>query len=353
MRIVHVVAEMGAGGAEALVEDLARHRLKRGDDVTIASAGGRRADALRAEGAKLVPLSLHRRSPSRALYGAAQVTPALRGRADLVHAHNVGAALVAHLATRFPRTGRKRPPMVVTVHGLPVADYPRAASALRRIADRVVAVSETERHHLVAAGLPADRVQVVDNGVAALPAPSRAAARAALGLDPDAPVALWAARLEPPKRPDVLLTAWQSVPSPAVLLVAGDGSLRMQPTERVRVLGERGDVGTLLAAADVFCLASDSEGMPMAVLEAMAAGVPVVATGVGGLVDGCGGAATLVPPNDAPALATALTALLSDPAMRESVAAAGRARVAERFSAEAMRAAYDAVYADLLARSVR
>jgi glycosyltransferase involved in cell wall biosynthesis len=347
VRIVHVIAEMGSGGAEALVEDLARHRLGLGDAVTVASAGGRRAEALATEGARLVPVALHRRSAWKAVLGAAGAARSLRGQADVVHAHNVGAALVAHLAARWPR---RRPPLVVTVHGLPAADYPRAAGLLRRTADLVVAVSETEREKLVAGGLPSDRVRVVDNAVAQ-PAPyDRARARQELGLDPDVPVALWVARLAPPKRPDLLVEAWRAVPEPAVLLVAGGGPLAVPEAERVRVLGERSDVSRLLAAADVYCLASDSEGMPMAVLEAMSAGVPVVATGVGGLVAGCTGAARLVPPGDAGALAAALTELLASPSRRAELAAAGRERVAERFSVAAMRGAYDAVYAALSVR---
>lgn len=337
MRVLHVIAEMGSGGAEALVEDLARHALARGDSVTVASAGGRRADALAAAGARLVPLPLHRRSALRAALGAVAVAPRLRGRYDVVHAHNVGAAVVAHLAVRWPR---RRPPLVVTVHGLPGTDYDRAARLLR-VADAVVAVSATERDLL--SGVPG--VRVVDNGVAPLPMPSRSEAREALGLDPDVPVAVWVARLAPPKRPDLLVSAWESVPS-GVLLVAGDGPLVVEGSERVRVLGERSDVGTLLAAADVYCLASDSEGMPMAVLEAMGAGVPVVASAVGGLVV-CGGAARLVPPGDAAALAAALSSVLGDRDERAKLAAAGRALVRERFSVEAMRAAYDAVYAEV------
>ena len=350
MRLLHVVAEMGAGGAEAVVDDLTRHRLALGDTVTVASAGGRRADALREAGARTVALPLHRRSALRAALGSVAVAPRLRGRADVVHAHNVGAAVVAHLATRWPA---RRPPLLATVHGLPAADYPRAARLLRRTADLVVAVSDSERALLVDAGLPADRVRVVDNGVAALPPVDRAVARRALGLADDVPVAVWVARLAPPKRPDLLVEAWRAVPEPAVLLVAGAGPLRVAATERVRVLGERSDVATLLAAADVYCLASDSEGMPMAVLEAMAAGVPVVASAVGGLVDACRDAAVLVPPGDAAGFAAAVTTLLGDPAARAQRAAAGLALVAARFSAATMRAKYDAAYADLAAGSVR
>ena len=344
MRVAHVIAEMGAGGAEALVEDLSRYALARGDAVTVVSAGGRRAESLAREGARLVSLALHRRSPVRALAGAAGAAPRLRRRYDLVHAHNVGATLVAHLATRWP--GR-RPPLVATVHGLPAGDYAKAARVLR-LADLVVACSETERAALASAGV--DSV-VIDNGVTALPAPSRAAARRALGLGDDVPVVVWVARLATPKRPDLLARAWESVPAPAELLVAGSGPLAISGP-RITSLGDRSDVGTLLAAADAYVLASDSEGMPMAVLEAMAAGVPVVATDVGGLAS-CGDAAELVPPGDATALGAALRRVLTDPGERARLSAAGRALVAARFSAAAMREKYDAVYADLLARSVR
>lgn len=348
MRAFHVIAEMGSGGAEAVVAELATAFAATGDEVWVASAGGRREPGLRAEGVHLLRTPLHHRSAP----GVAAASLALvRGRAtrpDVVHAHNVGAAVVAHLGTRWPR---RRPPLVATFHGVADADLAGAARWLRRTADLVVAVSTATAQRLRDHGFPEDRLRVVDNAVTTPPSVDRAEAREQLGLDADAPVVLCAARLVPQKRHDNLLRAFALVPRPATLLLAGTGPLRAdveaQADGDVRLLGERSDVPALLAAADVFALASDWEGLPMAVLEAMAAGVPVVATAVDGLVAGTAPAAMLVPPNDPDALGVALAEVLADPARRAAMADAGRALVRERYAPEVMVRGYRAVYAEL------
>jgi glycosyltransferase involved in cell wall biosynthesis len=360
MRVLQAIAELGSGGAEAVVEELTRRLLDEGHPVTLASAGGRREAALAAAGARVVRLPLaHRSAPGAARAAVLLAARVRRAPPDLVHAHNVGAAAVAHAGVRWPR---RRPPLVVTFHGVADGDYPRAAGLLRRTADLVVAVSAATADRLADAGYPRETLHTIDNAVTPPPRADRAEARRSLGLADGVPVALCLARLVPQKRHDLLVAAFATVPAPAVLLVAGTGPLAGDVAaaaaaaglgDRVRLLGERSDVPALLAAADVLCLASDWEGLPIAVLEAMSAGVPVVATAVDGLVAGVAGAARLVPPRDPAALGTALAAVLADPAERARLAAAGQARVADRYSPEAMWAAYRAVYADLLRDSVR
>lgn len=160
------------------------------------------------------------------------------------------------------------------------------------------------------------------------------------------------ARLEPQKNPLGLLEAFAAagVGASCRLLLAGDGSLRRETeakaaalgiAERVRFLGARTDVAEMLAACDLFVLASDWEGSPVSILEAMASGLPVIATAVGGVPelveDGVSG--LLAPPGDAVALAAALRRLASDPEARRRFGQAGRER-AERFGAGRMVAAY-------------
>jgi glycosyltransferase involved in cell wall biosynthesis len=271
---------------------------------------------------------------------------------DIVHAHNVRAT-VAAAAGRAAR--RPAPVLLTTVHGLGDDDYPRAARLLRGCGATVVAVSEDVAERLTAAGLPRARVAVVENAVPAPPAPDREAVRAELGVPAGVPVVLCAARLAPPKRVDLLLDAWPQVPD-AVLLLAGDGPDRAaveraahdQP--RVRVLGDRRDVGRLLGAADLLVLPSDREGLPMSVLEAMAAGVPVVASAVGGLLGLPAEALTRVPPGSAAELGAAVASLLGDEAARRRQASAARALVGQRYSSERMGAAYGTIYTGLAER---
>lgn len=351
MKVLHVIAEMGVGGAEAVVLSLAEDALARGDEVVIASSGGWRADALEALGARLVTVPMRGRDP-RSLISAvlALRRAASQERPDLVHVHNVKVAALIRAAG----VARKRLPTVVTFHGVPPAETLAASRVLLRSADVIVAVSADLRDRLVAAGCPADSVRVIENAVRPYELPPREQARSELGLPPDSPVVLCLARLAPPKRHDLLLTAWRHVPADAVLLLAGDGPNRTAVetvaadySGRVRVLGARQDVGTLLAAADVNVLPSDSEGLPISVLEALAAGVPSVVSAIGGLADALPGAAQLVVPGSADALAAGIGDLLSDPALRHRLATAGRALVEQRYGLDRMLAVYRTLYAEL------
>jgi glycosyltransferase involved in cell wall biosynthesis len=155
------------------------------------------------------------------------------------------------------------------------------------------------------------------------------------------------------KRHDVLLRAWADLPPQCVLLVAGDGPNRQALAalhgtlglrDRVRLLGNRSDVPLLLAAADVCTLASDWEGLPIFVLEALAAGRPVVATDVDGLREVLrDGGGALVPPRDPGALAQALRRLLTDDAARVAAGAAALETVRRRYDPDRMVRAYDAL----------
>ena len=158
------------------------------------------------------------------------------------------------------------------------------------------------------------------------------------------------ARLATPKRIDLLLEAWADVPD-AVLLVAGDGADRDALVrraaalgDRVRFLGERHDVDRLLSAADLLVLPSDREGLPMAVLEAMAAGVPVVASAVGGIPQLGADAVELVEPHRADALAAGVRRLLDDPVRRQHLVTGGIELVQQRFSSARMQSEYAEVY---------
>jgi glycosyltransferase involved in cell wall biosynthesis len=355
VRVLHVIAEMGAGGAESLVVQLTRDGRAMGWDSAVASAGGRRADELRADGVRLyaVPLT-HRRSLGVVRAARAARRAVSTERPDAILAHNVGSTVVAGLAAR---SLRHRPPVVAVFHGVSAADYPSATRLLDRFPDHVVPVSQAVADRLRTAGLRG-RMTVIPNAVTPPELPPADRARRELDLPDGTPVALCLARLVPQKRHDVLLRAWAGVPAPAQLLVAGNGPLRSELeqltaalglTDRVRFLGQRSDIGRLLAAADVTTLASDWEGLPIAVLESLGAGRPVVATAVDGVAGAVGRAGRLVPPGDPAALAAGLTELLYHAEARIGAAEAARDLMRTHYDPAVMMASY----ARLLASVVR
>jgi glycosyltransferase involved in cell wall biosynthesis len=273
-------------------------------------------------------------------------------RPDVVHAHGLRAGALAAIAVAFAQTaaGNKqgRPALVVTVHNAPPAGgvtgaiYRVLELIVARNADSVLCVSADLEDRMRAAG--ARRV-----GHALVPAPvsltadvsaeTRAALRAEFGADSGQAIVLAAGRLAAQKGFGLLLDAaarWGDIRPAPLLVIAGHGplaaELQAQPASlglTVRFVGHRRDLPTLLAAADVFVLPSVWEGQALILQEALRAGVPVVATRVGGNPELTGeDAAILVPPGDAQRLAEAVRAVLGDPALaaRLRKAAVVRAR---------------------------
>jgi glycosyltransferase involved in cell wall biosynthesis len=165
-------------------------------------------------------------------------------------------------------------------------------------------------------------------------------------------------RFFPQKNHRLLIEAFRKVTLPepnATLLLIGEGELRPEIerivsekglNERIRFLGLRKDIPELLGASDIFVLSSDWEGLPLTIIEAMAAGKPVIATAVGGLPElidqGING--VLVPPGDETALARAMTAMANDPLRAKQMGGAGRKIAREKFDIEAMVQAYEKLY---------
>jgi glycosyltransferase involved in cell wall biosynthesis len=340
---------MGSGGAETLVAGMVTTGGRYGWTSAIASGGGHRADALAAVGVPTFPVPVARRSATGVVRAVVATARAVRHfRPDVVLAHNVSASLTARLTA--PLGGR---PLVTVFHGVAEADYPGAARVLRRTSRRVVTVATATAERLRAAGLDSPDPVVIPNAVFPRPARvGRAEVRATLGISPGTPVALCVARLEPQKRHDILLDAWDLLGGDAVLLLAGDGGLRAELTrqvaargltDRVRFLGNRDDVPDLLAAADVTVLTSDWEGMPVAVLESLAAGRPVVASDVDGVRAAVGDGGIVVPRRDPVATALALCALLFDVDLHAAAAAAGLAAIHRDHDPHTLMRSYDEV----------
>lgn len=268
---------------------------------------------------------------------------------DVVHAHGLRAGMDAGLAAR-----RARKRSFLTVHNLVQTEiagrlrapfYRRAETAAVWANDHTFAVSREIARHLGAEG----KVEVLYLGIGDPPEVVRPAAevRAELGLDREQKLIVSVARLVPQKSLDVMLRAMELLAPENVLALLGEGRLRPELEalsrsaglgERVHFLGFRPDAPDWLAAADVFCLSSIWEGIPLSAQEAILLGTPVVATDVGGMRELISNKVSgrLVPPKDPHALAAALGDVLADPERAAGYAMAARDRVREVFSTERM-----------------
>jgi glycosyltransferase involved in cell wall biosynthesis len=363
MRVATVIDSLGLGGAERLLVTLARTAPQVDLDVTVMTLRDTHStvveDGIAAAGAGVIHVATTWRhqlvDPRRLLRLAGELR---RANVDVVHTHLGTANVLGVVAAR-----RLSLPVVGTLHNVRLGERGlrvRAQDVALRHADAIVAVGhEVARTHATA--LAPRPITVVPNPVdPQLLAPTRAAAvRGELARGRAGPILLDIARLEPQKGHVVLLEALRSVVDhwpDVVLALAGEGSLEgalaarvaeLGLDENVRLLGPRRDVPDLLAAADLFVSASHYEGMPLSILEAMAAGLPVVATAVGDVPTLVDGAGVLVPPNEPASLAAAIDAIVGDPARRRALGASGAQLVSHRYDAlrwaEQLRAVYERV----------
>jgi len=290
MRVLHVITGLAAGGAEQWLRLLLGHSSAEADVLALCNTGVV-AEAIRADGVRVTDLGMRGNRDVAAI--PRLVGHVRRGRYDLVHTHLYRAQVYGALAARLAGVAA----VVSTEHSLNdrliegrPTDRPGVRGlylAAARLTDRVVAVSEPVARRLVAWGVPPGKVVVVPVGIDpaafAFDAQARHAVRAELSLAPDAVVVGGVGRLVEPKRFDVLLRAAASVPELSVLLV-GDGPARgslaaladeLGMAGRVRLAGQRLDVARLLCAMDVFASPSPEETFGVALLEALAAGLPV------------------------------------------------------------------------------
>ena len=253
-------------------------------------------------------------------------------RPDLVHTHSYVLRYVLPVA---------RSPIVHTVHNLADREVDTVGRGIHRIAFRLgvtpVAVSESVANSFES--MYGFRPQLIYNGIdlSQFGRPRQKDTRPFTVLS--------VARLEPQKNPQLLIEACSALTAPAEVLIAGEGSLRphLERNPEVRLLGVRSDIPELMANSDVFALSSDYEGHPVALLEAMAAGLPVVATAVGGVPEIVGDAGLLVPPRNIEAFRTALRNLQLDPNLREQLSRRARER-ARSFGVDTMVDSYSALY---------
>jgi len=295
-------------------------------------------------------------------------------RPDIVHTHTAKAGFVGRLAARCARV----PVVVHTFHGHVLHGYygslkshllRRMERVLARGTDRIIAVSDQVKRELVAYGVAAsEQIQVVPLGLELelfwRAARSPGAFRRELGLDGEARLVGIVGRLFPIKNHRLFLEAAARVArqdARARFVIVGDGVLRPQLErythelglgERVIFTGWRRDLPRIYADLSVLAVTSDNEGTPVSAIEAMAAGCPVVATRVGGLPDLIRHEETgsLVPPGDAPAVATAILRLLRDPETARRLGRTAQTMVRERFAVQRLIGDMERLYLDLLAR---
>jgi len=361
LRIVQLAVPGRFGGLETVVRQLSTGLHRRGHAVRVLCRLDMGVDpdehplvrALGRSGVDVQAFSL----PHRAyLAGRREVTSRLRAfEADVVHTHGYHADVIGALAARAASV-----PRVATAHGFTGGGWKnRLFEALQRrsygSAAAVIAVSEPLAERLSRDSRISDLVTCLPNAWArSTNRPDREAARRELGLSPDAVVVGWVGRMTREKAPDVAVAAL-SDPAAAhlTLCLVGEGPMRAGLAgnavdgsgARLVWAGAVPDAGRLFTAFDALLLSSRTEGTPMVLLEAMDAGVPIVATSVGGVPNVLGPSeAALVPPEDPAALRAALLETLADDEAARQRAVRAAARLDEEFGADSWLAAHEAIY---------
>jgi glycosyltransferase involved in cell wall biosynthesis len=370
-RILLLVTHLEPGGAQETVVLLAEGLSRRGLDVTVGvHPAGSLQPRLREVDVPVLPFPHLVRpvSPTSDARGYREIAEAIRARSfDVVHTHSSKAGVLGRLAAKRARV----PAIVHTSHGLPVnpdmsmmerAVLLAAERVASRASDRIVAVSRATARELVSLRLarPA-QITVIPSGIDIdrfRDGPSREDARRSFGLPIEGLVIGWVGRHFPQKRPDLVIRiareVVEAVPEASFLMV-GDGpgfadAVVATRGSAIHVVGYRPDIETAYAAMDVFLLASAWEGLPRTVLEAGAAGVPVVATDVSGVSEVVrdGETGRLAPVDDWAALAERVTELLRDDEERATMSKAIRELVGADYSADRTVGASIGLYREIL-----
>ena len=360
MRIGLAIETDAPGGAETMLLHLARELGRAGHHVVAfgpAGGPGWLTARLRELGVERELIEAHGyRHTTRIVRDLAGRLR--RHRLDVLHSHEFAMSVFGAMAARL--AGCRH---VITMHGSTYfAEHPRRLAALRlaaALSDHTVAVSRSLRAGLAEQlRMSPHAVRFVPNGVQGTPG-SGDGVKQELGLAPDDVLVLAVGSLYPVKGHAVLIDAVAGMEPAArpFVAIAGSGfeedNLRGRieargVQDRVRLLGYRADVPDLLAAADIYVMPSLSEGMPMAMIEAMLAARPVLASDTGGIGELISGPelGMLVPPGDPAALRRGILKLAGDPALRARLGEAGRRRAEADFTATAMAERYVRLYED-------
>jgi glycosyltransferase involved in cell wall biosynthesis len=361
--IAHLIESTGPGGAERMVAELALEQRVRGARTTVfLPVAGEEWLADQLEGADIAIERFRHDSPLSPQCVRTLAHGFRKHGITLAHSHEFSMAVNGAVAARAVGI-----PHVITMHGgRYYADKMRRRFAMRfavASSQATVAVSE-----LLAGQLSHDlhvapsRIVTIPNGVRPAEPPT-ATLRRELGIAAHARVILAVGNLYPVKGHRFLISALAELPASTHLAIAGRGdgetallahAAELGLESRVHLLGHRDDIPALLAAADVFVQSSLNEGLPLAVLEAMFAGRPIVATDVGDVARAVGAdGALLVAPGSAAELAAAIGRLLDQPFLASALGASAALRANRTHGLTRMVERYAALYAPLLARMPR
>lgn len=369
MNVLQLISSRGLFGAENMLLELSKGLKSLGDSVTLGVFSNRHAGAggalelTGAAGAVGIRSEVFECSSRVDFATIRKIRSFIKENSiDVVHSHGYKSNIYAYLACT--KTGAR---LVTTCHNWINASskmslYTRLDKFFLKRFDAVAAVSDDVARQALEAGVKPEKLRIIGNGISIekfrVSGGAREKTRRALGVPAGASVIGTVGRLSPEKGYDLLLKAAREVcgkKDDCFFVIAGDGPQR-QPLEelsrelgtdkRVVFAGKRTDIPEVLSAMDLFVLSSLTEGQPMALLEAMAAGVPAVSTSVGDVpkILRNGEAGLIVPPSDCKALAGAILKALDDPELAARLSASAMRTVKELYSSERMAAEYRACY---------
>ena len=374
VRVLHIVGESRYGGAAKIILPLGQIAQAEGWEVDVLATDPIFQQAVKKYGLGLLSLDVIRREirPVWDLGGLARLTRFLRReRYQIVHTHTSKAGFVGRLAARLAGV----PVIVHTAHGFAFHEQSpvpvrRIYTTLERLAarwcDRVISVSEFHRAWAIELGMcTPEQIMAIPNGITDISRSREigiAELRREMGARQDDLVALSMARLASDKGLEHLIEAaaiMPQTPRRIQVVIAGDGperdhleqvAARLRVNDRVKFLGFREDVPDLLAASDMVVLPSLREGLSIAMLEAMAASKPIVATNIGSQKEVAAHAdiARLVPPADGRALSEAIQRLASDEKLMAQLGSNARAVYERHYTEHKMLDTYRRLYCDLL-----
>lgn len=369
-KILQLIDGLNVGGAEVLLVDLVRGIKASGDDVCVGySTRGPLENKLRELDVTCVRLPRLGRIDPILFFGMCRLI--LRERPDIVHTHLFKSDLHGRLAARLCGV----PVVVSTSHNNDVwaKRFPlgRLYGFTAKLTDKVIAVSDEVRDYQIQhTGIDSEKICVIENGVDIRRFSNQTEAglafRKEFQIDVDTPLIGIIGRLKPQKDHDNFLNAAAQIKGKipeARFLIVGDGPLRDELKFKAQALGLessvifcglRQDIPAVLSALNLLVISSKWEGLPVTLLEGMAARCPIVSTAVGGVpnVVADGESALLVPPEDPSALANACTKILREPALARALVNAGFGRAQQQFSLDAMIQKTLKLYQELLEKHV-